>query len=200
MPSIIKPGLLVNYLTVSILTNEQAINQQNTTDIIDVIGSQVSFKNQGSYIPYLSSTKDLGYDTDTIIQNSIIEKISNTLFRILKVGLIRIDITFTSFIHHTNTAPTLTTKIVTGNNFTGDQIDTPVTLVEYKKEVQVASDTDVRTDHAVETTVYTYHYYFDGTTNENDYIKIKVEGPNTADSFIEAGYTLTFTLLTGITS
>ena len=43
--------------------------------------------------------------------------------------------------------------------------------------------------------MHTYYYYYDPADNNNSYIKCTVEGPDNADSFLGAGYTIVFTYL-----
>ena len=66
---------------------------------------------------------------------------------------------------------------------------------EYKKEIQIDTDPDVRSPHAVETYNYTHYYYYDNTTTDNNYIKTLVEGPDNSDSYLGPGFTCTYTYL-----
>ena len=184
------------YVGLALNAVAQEYTQQTTTDTLNAIGSQAILSHSGSYIPLLSTNKDLPCDTTTIIQNGIVEKTSNNLFKLLKGGLYRIDVTFTSFISATNTENALTTKIVAGETVINtDQLDSPSTLAEYITEIQTASDADVRSPHAVDTRTFTHHYYYNPADNNNSYIKCTVEGPDDVDSFVGAGYTIVFTYL-----
>ena len=185
-----------NYVGLAANAVLQGTTQKTTTDTLTVIGSQAILKHSGAYIPYLSINKDLSFDTTTIIQNDIVAKPSNTLFKLLKGGLFRIDVTFTAFISATNTGNTLTTKIVAGETVINtDQLDSPTTLIERKTGIQTASDSDVRSPHAVDTGTITHYYYFNPADNNNCYIKVTAEGPDNADSFFGAEYTAVITYL-----
>ena len=166
------------------------------TDYSSSINSTAAFTKNGSHPMTASIAKGIEFDKTISISNGIIEKYDNFTFKFNKPGLYKIDYRVTAFIHENNAIKDLHIRPSVSDTLTGTGEFLNFSdfgIITTRKTVQISSNVDKASPHAIDSIHDSCRYKYDGTGDI--YFKLLTWGPNTPESFIDADAILSFTYL-----
>ena len=169
---------------------------KTVTDYSSFINSSAIFKKNGSHLLISSIAKGLEFDVTITINNKIVEQYDNFTIKFNIPGVYKIEYRVTAFIHENNSVQDLLIRPSVSDTLTSDGEFLNFSdygIITTRKKVQITSNIDKTSGHAVDSIYDSCIYRYDGNTNI--YFKLMAFGPNTSESFIESGATLIFTYL-----
>jgi len=183
-------------ITVTSELNDVSIDVTTVTNYSSSINSSAIFKKNVSHPLISTIVKGVEFDETISISNEIVEQFDTYTFKFNKPGIYKIDYHVTAYIHEDNGIQDLLIRPSVSDTLTGTGEFLNFSdfgIITTRKKVQTSSHVDKASPHAVDSIYDSCVYRYDG--NGDIYFKLLAWGPNTPESYIEAGATLIFTYL-----
>jgi hypothetical protein len=139
--------------------------------------------------------KGVPCNTDVLSDNTVVDRVNQNTLRFQTKGLYLISFTCNSYISDTNAVAGLIIRFATDDSLVNEDefSDFATTGIKsFQANVQISTDADKRSTHAVQSHYFSYYHRYTGT---NPLFKVFVFGPNEAVSFLESGFTLVITYM-----